>query len=553
MLTLVTPYLLRAVAVCLLFTAPVMAAEGLTGNLVDVKWLEKNRTHPNVLILDASPAQIYAANHIPGAIGVDFLTYGFPERPLADMQQRYQSWGISPGKQIVMYDQGGSIMATRLFFSLYYHGFPAKDLLVLNGGLAKWQEQGLPLTKDPTPPPPKGSFKIEKLNEEARVKLPEFLTASGDPAKNVLLEALDADWHFGEVLAFGRAGHIPNAVMLPSADFFNPDKTFKSADEIGRMLTYLGIGPEQRIHTHCGGGVAASVPFFALKFILNYPKVTLFTESAMGWLSDARELPYWTYDAPFLMRDAKWLQSWGGRMLRMYVGAQVSIVDVRPAAAYGLGHVPFALSLPSEVFRSHLAEPGKLAEVLGSAGVNPLHEAVVVSGAGLTTDSALAFLILDKLGQKKVSVLMDSLDQWSKLGFGLSKDPTLVGPRKSPQDVSVSPAVYSERVRDGVIITDLKSTRGVYPRVFIASGKNVPATSVDGTVVHVAYTDVVNENGTPKSAKEIWKTLTKAGVPRYAELVCYSDDPGEAAVNYFILKMMGYPDVKVWVSKAVSE
>jgi thiosulfate/3-mercaptopyruvate sulfurtransferase len=39
--------------------------------------------------------------------------------------------------------------------------------------------------------------------------------------------------------------------------------------------------------------------------------------------------------------------------------------------------------------------------------------------------------------------------------------------------------------------------------------------------------------------------LVKAGVPRYAELVSFSDDPGEAAANYLILKLMGYPDVKV--------
>jgi 3-mercaptopyruvate sulfurtransferase SseA len=37
----------------------------------------------------------------------------------------------------------------------------------------------------------------------------------------------------------------------------------------------------------------------------------------------------------------------------------------------------------------------------------------------------------------------------------------------------------------------------------------------------------------------------KAGVPRYAEIIVYSDEPGEAAVNYFVMKLMGYPDVKV--------
>jgi 3-mercaptopyruvate sulfurtransferase SseA len=37
----------------------------------------------------------------------------------------------------------------------------------------------------------------------------------------------------------------------------------------------------------------------------------------------------------------------------------------------------------------------------------------------------------------------------------------------------------------------------------------------------------------------------KAGISRYAELICYSEDPGEAAANYYLLKLMGFPDVKV--------
>jgi len=144
-------------------------------------------------------------------------------------------------------------------------------VLILDGGLFKWEEEGLPVTKDFKPVMKKGSFTIVKINEDVRVKLPEFLTASGDPVNNVLLEALGGDWHFGKVLAFNRAGHIPNAILLPSTDFYNKDKTFKSAEEIKRMLIYLGIRPEQKIYTYCGGGVAASVPFFAIKFLVKYP------------------------------------------------------------------------------------------------------------------------------------------------------------------------------------------------------------------------------------------------------------------------------------------
>lgn len=134
---------------------------------------------------------MYKAQHIPGAINVDLFSYGAQELPVSEMEQRFQSFGISRGKRILIYDQGGSFMATKLFYDLYYYGFPARDLLVLDGGLSKWRAAGGSVTKNPTPAPQKGSFRITTVNEYARVKLPEFLTASGDPRNNALVEALE--------------------------------------------------------------------------------------------------------------------------------------------------------------------------------------------------------------------------------------------------------------------------------------------------------------------------------------------------------------------------
>jgi len=536
---------------CLLLAQPVTAAEeGIRGNLVDVNWLAKNLKNPDVVILDASP-ETYAKNHIPGALGAniyDLFAYGFGGISDAKVEEVFESWGIGPGKKIVMYDAGGDQLATRLFFDLDYHGVPEESLFILDGGLSKWQQQGLPVTKDPTPAPKKGSFKITKLKEDLRGGLPEVLTASGDTAHNALVEGLEPTWHFGAIAPFDRAGHIPNGIMTQSADFYNPDKTFKSPEEIRRALTYLGIRPEQQIYTYCGGGVAATVPFFAAKFIADYPKVKLYPESELGWLSDQRQLPYWTFDAPYLMRETGWLQFWSGQMIRMFLGAPVSLVDVRSAAAFNQGHVPFSLNIPEAVFKGNVANPAKLAEILGPAGVNASDEAVVISGAGLTKDSALAFVMLEKLGQNKVSVFMDSMDKWTQSGQKLSKEATAVRPKKGPRDVSIPPTTYPENFRKDVVITDPKSTHGAYPKVYIASGKDMPAKSQDGKVVHVPYTDLLNADGTPKAAKDIWSILAKAGVPRYAELVCFSDDPGEAAVNYFILKLMGFPDIKVLVT-----
>jgi len=159
----------------------------------------------------------------------------------------------------------------------------------------------------------------------------------------------------------------------------------------------------------------------------------------------------------------------------------------------------------------------------------------------LTKESALAFIMLEKLGQKKVSVFIDSFEKWAELGNAVIKDTSTVG--SSIQSVSYSINLYND-----VIIEDANGTKGLYPKVYIASGKEVPDITRDGKVIHIPYTDLVNIDGTPKAAKDIWNILDKAGVSRYAELICYSDDPGEAAVNYFILKLMGYPDIKVLVN-----
>jgi thiosulfate/3-mercaptopyruvate sulfurtransferase len=538
---------LLVIAGCLSPCVPAEAApQTAASNLVDVGWLEKNLSNPAVVLLDASPAQLYAAQHIPGAVSVDLMTYGGQERPPAEMETLFQSWGVSPGKRIVLYDQGGTFLATRTLFDLYYRGVPAKDLAILDGGLAKWQEAKLPVTKD-LPAAKVGTFKVRTLSEDVRVRLPEFLDASGDPAGHVLLEALTGEWHFGEMAPFGRPGHPPYGVLAPSADFFNADKTFKSPDDLRRMLAYLKIGPEREVLTYCGGGVAASVPFFALKFLLGYPRVKLYAESELGYLADERQLPYWTYDAPFLMRDTKWVQTWGGQMVRMYTPAPVSIIDLRAADAFGRGHLAFALNVPAETFSSNLATPEALARALGAAGVNVGHEAVLFSGAGITREAALAFVMLEKLGQKRVSIFTDSMERAAQLGYAPTSTPTAVGPKKSARDLSIPPTAYPVDLRSGVIIADTGGAAGLYPKVVLASGSSLPAQPLDGKVVHVPYTSLLNADGTAKQAKEIWSLLAKAGVSRYAELVCVSDDPGEAAVSYFILKLMGYPDVKLLV------
>jgi 3-mercaptopyruvate sulfurtransferase SseA len=525
--------------------ALIAAQSAFAGVLVSAEWLQKNLGSGDLLLIDASGTRAYAAKHIPGAVGVDLWRYGVPYKvSAAEMEKRIQSWGVDPSKTVVVYDAGGDQMATWLFYELYYHGFPDSRLHILDGGLAKWEANGGAVTKEPTAATP-GTFKVTQTREEARARLAEFVTASGDTTHYAVVEALEPTYHYGGTQWFDRAGHVPNSRLMPTTDFYNADKTFKSPEEIRRMASYLGIQEGQTINSHCGGGIAATVPFFALKFLAAYPQVKLYRESQLEWLQDERGLPMWTYDAPNMKRDSAWLNSWNARMIRMYGVAQISIVDVRAPDAYAAGHVPYSVNVPADAFRGAFDDPQRLAALLGPAGIDANHEAIIVSKGGLNAESALAYVALERLGQKKVSLLMESTDDFALRGFAIAREPTTVGMPKSPQDLAVRPAVYTPNPRAGITVKDARATKGAYPKVFLAAGAKAPSTTLDGKVVHVPYTDLLNANGSPKPAAEIYNLLAKAGVPRYAEIIVVADEPGEAAAGYYLMKLMGYPDVKV--------
>lgn len=525
---------------------PAVAADdrdALPGPLASVGWLKQNLARPELLLVDASPAPLHRKQHIPGAVLSDLFTFGPNDQPMAYIEQRLRAWGVSPGRHLLLYDQGGTYMATRLFWDLVYHGWPADKLSILDGGLAKWLAEGGQVTQDPTPQPSPGTVSITARLPELRVRLLEFLAATADPRHHVMLDALGPDYFFGGAAFFNRGGHMPHATLMPSTDFYNPDKTFKSPQQIRQMLDHLGITPDKQVLTYCGGGGAAAVPFFALKYLAGYPHVKLFQESQMGWLQDDRELPVWTYADPHLARDTSWLKAWASPMLKAFGLSRVSVLDLRAPEDFALGHVPLAVNLPAQSIQAHWRDPEALAAALGRLGVDASHEAVIVSDGGLNPQSALAFVALESLGQARVSVYLDSVERWAESGNELSRPAA-----GKPADASPATALpYLAMPRPGPFADDgdAAAAPGRLPRVVVASGAQAPAKPPPGRVLHLPYAQFLDANGRPKAAKDIWTLLDKAGLPRYAEIVLVADSPGDAAVNYVIFRMMGFAQLKL--------
>ena len=64
-------------------------------------------------------------------------------------------------------------------------------------------------------------------------------------------------------------------------------------------------------------------------------------------------------------------------------------------------------------------------------------------------------------------------------------------------------------------------------------------------MIHLPASRLVNDDGSVKPAPELWTAISKAGVPRHAQLVFVADDIGEAAMNYYVFQLMGYRDLRV--------
>jgi thiosulfate/3-mercaptopyruvate sulfurtransferase len=445
------------------------------------------------------------------------------------MERRLRAWGIGPQSLVVLLDGGGSWIAPRLLYDLLRHGVAESQLKLLDGGLAAWRAAGAPLTREPTPAPATGAFRLGALRDaELRVRFDEFLLASGTPSRVTLLDALEPDYYYGGARFFSRGGHVPNAVLAPASEFFGADKRFKPAAELAQLAAHLGLSRERPVFTHCGGGGAAAVPWFALRVLLGWPQVRLYQESHREWLSDERGLPFWTWADPNRVRDAAWLSSWGGGMLRQMGLTRVAIVDLRPEAAFAQGHPPGAVSLPAAQLPALWREPQRLADRLAAAGIDPTYEAVVVSAGGLNPASALAVLALERAGQRRASVLLESVDEWALRGLPMAK----------PSPGGAPPAAAALPMRR--LATDAANGVG-YPAVSLRVDAD---TGTAAGAVSLPWTALVAPEGALRPAHEAWTQLRKAGLPRLAQVTVTAREPGEGALALLVLRMLGWPDAR---------
>jgi thiosulfate/3-mercaptopyruvate sulfurtransferase len=281
--------------------------------LVETSWLAEHLHDPDLRIVDMrgyvrtvekdgiqearyeGARDEYVQLHVPGAVYIDWTRDivnldDTIKAQIASSQQFAQVMshiGIGDQHLVVAYDaHPASQFATRLWWALKYYGH--NKVVVLNGGLLKWQREKLSLDSN-IPNYPHATF-TPVLQPELRATAVDVLKVLGQPDV-ALIDARDQGQYSGQTVRKpGRRGHIPGALNIPREELMDAiTGTFRSNEELAQVFSKAHVLPKQHIVAYCNGGVAATSVLFALA-MLGYPSLTNYDGSWNEW-GERKDLP----------------------------------------------------------------------------------------------------------------------------------------------------------------------------------------------------------------------------------------------------------------------
>ena len=240
-------------------------------------------------------AAAYEAGHLPRALYAHLdhdlsgaISPGTGRHPLPTPEQlaaTFSRWGIDEKVQVVAYDQGNGAYAARLWWLLRWLGH--RNVALLNGGFAAWQQARLPVDTAPAHreprnfvPRPAAGQVVTTAELESALQAGELASsqstdrgthASGTRPSDkwMLVDARAADRFAGQNETIDPvAGHIPGALNHPFARNLDAQGRFLPAQELRqRWEATLGgaAGGAERVIAMCGSGVTACHNLLALE------------------------------------------------------------------------------------------------------------------------------------------------------------------------------------------------------------------------------------------------------------------------------------------------
>jgi thiosulfate/3-mercaptopyruvate sulfurtransferase len=227
------------------------------------------------------------------------------------------------------------------------------------------------------------------------------------------------------------------------------------------------------------------------------------------------------------------------------------IVDMRNSQEqFAAGHIPGAVYLAVNQIRLALKEPGfmippnyEIEEILGQLGITGETMVVAYDDQGGLNASRL-FFTLDYVGHGKMALLNGGLTKWMAEGRALSKEIPQVATtvyRIHPDTPRVASArwIVANLGKPNLSLVDSRSPKEFRGEdVRAKRGGHIPGAA------NIEWTQNLTADKTFKPADELLNLYEKAGVTKDKTTVTYCQTMHRAAVSYFVLRLLAYPDVR---------
>jgi thiosulfate/3-mercaptopyruvate sulfurtransferase len=227
--------------------------------------------------------------HIPGSVHIDLLgEFSAPDAPLhftrpepEQLAAALARIGAGPGTHIVVYDAGEMTWASRVWWMLRNIGMPAR---VLDGGLARWTELGLPISSKPSEPGV-GVEPADVTDHGLWRDRDDVLAVSAGSAPGTLLCALDPEHFAGSATTrYARRGRIPGSRNLPAKSLLDAG-VLRPRSELAVQAEFALGGATRPLIVYCGGGVSACLVALALVRV-GHDDIAVYDGSLAEWTAD---------------------------------------------------------------------------------------------------------------------------------------------------------------------------------------------------------------------------------------------------------------------------
>lgn len=274
-----------------LVLAAALSAYAHPEQLVDTAWVAAHVKDANVRVLDLRRSG-YEAGHIADSLWLD------PESirdtanaptfllPKAAFEQTMGRLGISNRTRIILYDDRGGLLASRLWWMLNAYGHA--NVALVNGGWVQWTAEKRPTTTT-TAPVPVATF-TATLQPQWLATVDDVTAAIGKPGRRILDARTKEEMNGTDTRLSSRGGTIPSAIPVYWEDLLDPvAKTFKSADELRAIYSAHDLRASDEVIAYCWVGHRSAVDLFALHLI-GYDRLRNYLGSWEEW-SKRTDLP----------------------------------------------------------------------------------------------------------------------------------------------------------------------------------------------------------------------------------------------------------------------